>query len=92
MLFRRNITKAERKKTSGEFTLLKPLFVVAIGAILFEILPIDFQHYIAPGLVSYDEVFFASQNAGATTLTQDDQMQERLVLKQDGTVMTISIN
>lgn len=92
MLFHRSITKTDGKQTSGEFVLLKPLFVVAIGAILFEIMPIDFLHFIAPGLVSYDEVFYASRNGDDFTLKRDDSMQGRLVVRQDETVMTISIN
>jgi hypothetical protein len=92
MLFRRSSSNPERKKASGEFALFKPLFVVAVGAILFELLPLDFQHFIAPGLVSCDEVFYASRSDGDFTLTREVLIQERLVLRQDETVMTISIN
>lgn len=47
------------RKTKGEFWLFKPIFGVALAAICFELLPIDFQHFLAPSLVSYDEVFYA---------------------------------
>lgn len=46
-------------RTKEEFHLFKPLMLIALGVLFFEMLPIDFQHAIAPQLISYDEVFEA---------------------------------
>ncbi|HSG71639.1 MAG TPA: hypothetical protein VLA12_14555 [Planctomycetaceae bacterium] len=46
-------------RTKEEFYLFKPLLLIALGVLSFELLPIDFQHAIAPQLISYDEVFEA---------------------------------
>jgi hypothetical protein len=46
-------------RTKEQFHLFKPLLLIALGACFFELLPIDFQHVIAPYLVSYEDVFEA---------------------------------
>ncbi|HUG18639.1 MAG TPA: hypothetical protein VMM56_06645 [Planctomycetaceae bacterium] len=46
-------------RTKEEFYLFKPLLLIALGVLFFELLPIDFQHAIAPQLVSYEDVFEA---------------------------------
>jgi len=92
MLLRRTSTKPAKRKASGGFALFKPLFAVAICVILFEMLPIDFQHHLAPALVSYEEVFFASRVDDEFAMTHDDLLQDRLVARQGDTVVEISIN
>jgi hypothetical protein len=42
--------------------LFKPLIAIASLTIMFELLPIDFQYFIAPSLVSYDQVYGAAED------------------------------
>ena len=49
------------KKTP--FSLFKPLMAIASAAIMFELLPMDFQNWIAPSLVTYEEVFWAANKS-----------------------------
>ena len=53
----------ESASQSSSFSLFKPLITVASLTIMFELLPMDFQNWIAPSLVSSDEVFWAGANA-----------------------------
>jgi hypothetical protein len=46
-------------RAQDQFHLFKPLLLIALGACFFELLPIDFQHALAPCLVSYEDVFEA---------------------------------
>jgi len=85
-------SQEKANKDRGEFALFKPLFGIAIAAILFEMLPMDFQHVIAPSLVSYEEVFFADCRTEDFAYTSDDYMNDRLILGNHSDPVEVSIN
>lgn len=47
----------------SSFSLFKPLMAVASAAIMFELLPMDFQNWIAPSLVGYEEVYWSTRES-----------------------------
>lgn len=81
------------KKSKGDFALFKPLFGVALAVICFELLPIDFQHYLAPSLVSYDEVFYASlANPVDYVFTESGELPENVQAVSVNIKSQISLN
>ncbi len=67
------IHTAQSAPKKEPFVLFKPLLVVASCTILFELLPIDFQHWIAPALVSYEEVYFSQPTSEESGIASDDE-------------------
>jgi hypothetical protein len=41
------------------FILFKPLLAIALSACFFDLLPLDFQHALAPNLVPFEKVYHA---------------------------------
>ncbi|MBD3673956.1 MAG: hypothetical protein HUJ26_10575 [Planctomycetaceae bacterium] len=86
-------TKIRSPKSKGNFTLFKPLFGIALAAISFELLPIDFQHALAPSLVSYEEVFYAGFTPEEYACLQRNEITNEIeYVPQDYRTMKISLN
>lgn len=55
--------------SKASFTLFKPLIAIACLTIMFELLPVDFQHFLAPALVSDDDVYSALYDGELRTVS-----------------------
>jgi hypothetical protein len=64
------------------FFLFKPLIATACLAIVFELLPIDFQHHIAPALVPYEDVYWASIDAETNPASSRELAEGSIVVEQ----------
>jgi hypothetical protein len=74
ILSRLSVKSAPQTHTKEQFHLFKPLLLIAMSACFFELLPIDFQHAIAPLLVSYEEVFNADNRRPEIMIKPDEEI------------------